>query len=90
VLGNAIATWGVELPADELTKHTHIIDKIKVSGGITGGTVSGATTAGPAITITGSSTGTTAQPTTDIQPPQTGSVPTIPPYMKLYYIERTA
>jgi hypothetical protein len=41
--------------------------------------------------VKGHATGSTDQGATlPQQPPQTGSVPTIPPYMKLYYIERTA
>jgi microcystin-dependent protein len=74
----------------DLASHTHSFSSTITGGTITGGTSSGATTAGAPIPITGSSTGTVSVPTTGISPGQTTQVPTIPPYTKLYYIERTA
>jgi microcystin-dependent protein len=89
--GTGNQTGGVNGTGGTLGTHTHSFTGASITGGtITGGTVSGATTAGAAIPITGSSTGTVSVPTTGISPGQTTPVPTIPPYTKLYYIERTA
>ncbi len=90
----------------DLANHTHSFTSAISGGAISGGTVSGSTVAGaaviggtvsgsttgtdPPVPITGSSTGTTATSTTGISPGQSTAVPTIPPYTKLYYIERTA
>jgi hypothetical protein len=80
--GNAISP-------SSLATHKHKFT-VAVSGTITGGTVSGATKPGAALHITASPTGTTAQPTTGTFPEQTTSPLPLPPFMKLYYIERTA
>ncbi len=62
---------------------------------VVGGTVSGSTGTGTTASfnigpIAGTAGNTTASNTTGISPGQTTDVPTIPPYTKLYYIQRTA
>lgn len=79
----------------DLANHTHTFSSAISGGAIAGGTVSGSTGSGTTapfniLGTVGTAGNTTASNTTGIAPGQTTSVPTIPPYTKLYYIERTA